>query len=655
MRKTSTDHQKRYGQYFSGARVAELLVALLPKDTTIECAIDPMAGVGDLLKAIEPRISGSKKMLGIEIDPPVAKECAERLPDCKIIQGDAFSCSDILTKDGWDLVITNPPYVRYQLQGAADDGLPSGKELRRKLCEQITALPYLSQSDKSLLLHLAKNYSGLSDMAVPSWILCASLVKLEGLLAIVVPDTWLSREYALPIQYMLTKYFDILTIVKDTDASWFEDALVRTCLVVAKRKPTATLDKTNNNTLYMDLESSVAGTHSLIDKLAFGGMAGFEALALLIEKCEEEHGTGYNVTLRSPADLFPYIFRNRQSAKWMLKEDCLHIDDAVAHPSDILQILRAVQYSGEFTILDDLGIKCGQGLRTGANDFFYLTISDKSDSNYIADGKPWYKKAKYVEVPAHNIVRTVQNRGQVSGLTVSAGELTTGLLYIQDEVRAKDRPYCTVSLKEHAGTLGGTLENYIDAAEAFKNSKGLGFREYSAVKTNEKIIDKQYQRFWYMLPALMPRHTPALCMTRVNATVPECIFVHQEPNSPIAADANFVTLWGSNPINIKIAFALLNSLWTRCYLETLCTVMGGGALKLEAAQLRKLQFPAYSKIQLSELEKLGKALAQRGSMDESLQTKIDKVSLSPFPDSDWVEQQLRKLLLRKLNERSAKR
>lgn len=228
------NHQKRYGQYFSGAKVADLLVSLLPKDAVIKSAIDPMAGVGDLLHSVLSKFDEASDVLAVEIDPLVASRCSENLSAARVVSGDSFLCTEVVNPEGWDLVITNPPYVRYQLQDGADGAIGSGNEIRENLSKQIECMWHLSPADKALLSKLAKNYSGLADMAVPSWILCVALVKMGGLLAIVVPDTWLSREYAAPVQYMLSKCCDILTIAKDISTCWFENALVRTCLVVAK-------------------------------------------------------------------------------------------------------------------------------------------------------------------------------------------------------------------------------------------------------------------------------------------------------------------------------------------------------------------------------------------------------------------------------------
>ena len=83
-RKSSSSHQKRFGQYFSGNKVADLLTALLPSQRCFSQVVDPMAGMGDLLLAAN-RISPQSNFLGVEIDKPVADKCSSLLPKAKII------------------------------------------------------------------------------------------------------------------------------------------------------------------------------------------------------------------------------------------------------------------------------------------------------------------------------------------------------------------------------------------------------------------------------------------------------------------------------------------------------------------------------------------------------------------------------------------
>lgn len=643
-------HQKRYGQYFSGEKVANLLFSLLPANALIESAVDPMAGVGDLLR---PVLSKTQNVLAVEIDAAVAKQCASNLPSSRVVNKDAFMCSDIITPDGWDLVITNPPYVRYQLQDGADGKIGTSNAIRKNLCKAIDQLQHLSSEDKAFFLRLAQSYSGLSDMAVPSWILCASLVKMNGLLAIVVPETWLNREYAAPVQYLLTKCFDILTIVKDVNACWFENALVKTCLVIARRHSTLSLSDVRGNTFCVDIESKIDGDTSLIDGMKYNGKCGVAALTELLETMPDIDGEGFRSTLKKTLDLFPHMLNSAGTSKWVLAGESSSLDMRASHPIDILPLLHDSGYSGEYITLSDFRVECGQGLRTGANDFFYLNIKKEKSDSYIVNSNLLRNSLNEMVFPLRNVVKTVRNRKQVDGLVASYDKLTTGLLLIHDEVRVEDLPDC--ENPEKFAVMDTEVSKYITSAEQYRNPRGLALKDYSAVSPNERRVADKYLRFWYMLPSLTARHLPSLCMTRINSVQPECIFVLQDEKFPIVVDANFVTIWSDKPQSIKVAFVLLNSTWARCYLESLCTVMGGGALKLEAAQLKKLKFPKYTRSELMVLEELGDILIQRGTADIALQNRIDQAVLAPFRTSREIKQKLCCLLEKKLAERGAKK
>ena len=134
-------HKKRFGQYFSGKKVADMLFSLLPKDRIWKTVVDPMAGIGDMRVSVQ-NCASNPQMLGVEIDEIVAKDCATRLPNATIVTKDAFKSSELITVEGWDLVITNPPYVRYQLQSRDDETMPSAQEIRENLINQIQSISY---------------------------------------------------------------------------------------------------------------------------------------------------------------------------------------------------------------------------------------------------------------------------------------------------------------------------------------------------------------------------------------------------------------------------------------------------------------------------------------------------------------------------------
>lgn len=656
MKKPSStfSHQKRFGQYFSGDKVAALLSLLLPQGLQYCSIIDPMVGNGDLLSAVVAKATKNVQMLGVEIDEPVAVACQKRLPQANIICEDAFQSKAVITEKGWDLVITNPPYVRYQLQNDDNSVMPTGNAIRDNLFTLLNQLSYLDAEEKQLLLQITQNYSGLSDMAVPSWILCASLVKTGGILAMVVPETWLNREYAKPIQYLLLKTFDVLTIARDVNACWFDNALVRTCLIVAKKKKIVPLSETSGEkTLFIDLGAGLVGECSLVDNLAWNGLSGEKALIDLLSRTVNAADNDFALESRSTMSLFPQMLASQRIPKWMSSGDFQAQNNASQLPRELGSILNSVPEQAYMT-LGDFGIHCGQGLRSGANEFFYLEITGETDDKYSLFTSKWFGRGRTIEVPKKFIIRCVQNRRQVTGLVANPQALETGVLYLQDHIRPQDFNVCTHNAAERYKVLPSALNDYISTAEKYKNPRGISFREYSAVKPNEKKIDSQYERFWYMLPQFAPRHLPNLCITRVSSTAADCVYIPQSEENPIAVDANFVTLWGSSEETIKICLALLNSTWSKCYLELLCTVMGGGALKIEASHVRQLLFPKLNRRQLQRLSKYGITIAKKQKITPELRNAIDATILESFTDEERLLMQIRALLRKKLNERGAK-
>lgn len=80
--------------------------------------------------------------------------------------------------------------------------------------------------------------------------------------------------------------------------------------------------------------------------------------------------------------------------------------------------------------------------------------------------------------------------------------------------------------------------------------------------------------------------------------------------SGAVVDANFSTFWavGADPLELPALVALLHSSWVRANLEVSCTVLGGGALKVEAADLRRLALPELNHEQRASLASFGTRL-----------------------------------------------
>ena len=230
--------------------------------------------------------------------------------------------------------------------------------------------------------------------------------------------------------------------------------------------------------------------------------------------------------------------------------------------------------------------------------------------------------------------------------------LSHRLLYIQEDIYKADG-----QMQDDADT---SLAEHIAIAENMpieSNGQLTHFPELSAVKPNIRNAETPegiMQRHWFMLPILTNRHTPQLCISRVNYKNARCCLIADED---IVVDANFSTLWlvAGSKQQVYAMFALLNSTWTQSYLETIATVMGGGALKVEASHIRKLLFPLPTDELIASLSFLGERLAEgRPSESSNIISEIDHAVLRSLLGSSNTHEKcvaLRGYLLSKVNAR----
>lgn len=646
---------KRYGQVFSGKLVGDLLVSMLPPDLSVKTIIDPMAGQGDLLQAAYAKYPQAYVILGIDIDEDVMEMCNNVIPEARILIEDAFRSEEIDIADGWDLVITNPPYIRYQtLKNNPEIGLPDGKELRESLIKHIQRSKLFDDQEKHLYLEISKNYSGLSDMAVPAWILCASIVKQGGYMAMVVPETWLSRDYALPIHYLLLRCFEIIAIAHDVESAWFENAEIRTCLVICKRKENKPIDNNYSDTVLLELSSGIIDQNSLVGNMKYGGSIGYEALNQIISTKAVCSSEGFSSRIVPALELFPGLIGRINGQKWINKEDKLKVEDYTYLPNEI-RVIVSKNNEVRYDSLETLGWSVGQGLRTGANDFFYARVLSENTMSVIQT-ESWYDRE--IVLSSDNVRKAFKKRSDISGLVVNYDDLERCIFYIQHQVRKTDYQRLSHKVIANYMLMDPDLDDYITEGEKYISPlHKKAFKELSAVITNEKKAGDEFERFWYMLPPLKERHVPNLCISRVCGESPETIFVNQVSGKEIIVDANFITLWNQDRQAQLMAFALLNSTWAKLFFEIAGTAMGGGALKVEASHVRKIVFPRIDNWKKKELENIGKIILNRGTINRKIQKQIDEIITSPFGEKNRVSvnNQLEELLIRKMYERTGRK
>lgn len=639
-RSLDQESRKRLGQYFTGTGLGRVLAALGQAEKA-RSILDPMAGSGDLLASCLEIGAKPLAIAGMEIDPEAYGACLRRLPGAHCVLGSAFDSDTIsrLPQQTWDLVIGNPPYVRYQSFSDKADrshALPSAIQVRAGLMQALELLPALDAEDKKLFAHLVGGYSGLSDLAVPSWILCAALVKLGGRLALVVPESWLTRNYAAVVHYILFRWFDIEFVVEDEHASWFDDAQVKTTLIVAKRvkRRISVLARPEAAAYcHISISAAAASEQSPIGRLSTGDgkvvEREFAKQARLWLRNGSRHSTGL---VRARPVSLKLACRNAIASasgqKWFAAlgeaesspEQCAHV------PHAIHDWLAQRGIASAFHTLDSEGISVGQGLRTGANSFFYADGVRNTNQVLLSFSGPL---TGHTAIAPMEIAKPVLRRQSElpAGYVVTAEHVRGWALDLRRHALAED--VCNEDLiSAPYETMPESLAALVRAAGQANfgsETKPQKVWELTAVSPNVRPAARGLPaRYWYMLPDFAPRHLPDLLLARVNATTPK---TYLNSGRACLVDANFSTIWvrPNSRWSPHALLALMNSGWAQAVIETSGAVMGGGALKVEATHLRRFPLPGIDDVQIAELSKLGEGLTAPSPDADALLSRIDEV------------------------------
>lgn len=589
--------KKQLGQYFTDQRVGRLLAALAGAEAA-KTIIDPMVGSADLLRSCLAVGAEPDLLVGLDLDPLAVMQARASLaqrPEAELIVGDAFSTA--LPDEQFDLVITNPPYIRYQSKGEVDGiTVPSAESVRSGLLRAITHRPGLTEAALDLWMRVAKGYPGTSDVAVPAWILSAALVREGGVLAVVAPQAWLSRNYAHSVRELIDGAFDVETIVEDGDVAWFADAQVRTQLVIARRRPIA----------------SRAGGHSVVRARATrkleteGSLRGTFISEAAVAKALR------GVTASSP------VIVTRGLTAHVERELSLVASGQVSRvPARVAATLGYGSDEVPTRTLESYGWRAGQGLRSGANDFFYVGMHGVS----VRPAARWGVAS--LPVPNECLLPVVRRQSDLGDrLTVDASQLQSRVLNFRGWVTAADRKRMGDG---EARILPEAVSRWITTVArsplSDKASSKL-FPDLAAVATNcRRDRTGRPIGFWYQLPELAARHRPPVFLGRVCGGRPK---TYLNP-SAVVVDANFSGLWPNDPdaIPAQALLAVLNSSWVWASLEAACTVLGGGALKVEATDLRRLALPVFSAQDIDQLSLLGGEAVKE--FTNEVQVSIDAV------------------------------
>lgn len=620
--------KKQLGQYFTGQRVGRLLAVLAGAEKA-KTIIDPMVGAADLLVSCLQVGAKPDRLVGLDLDPSAiaqAKVTLGGVAGVELMLADAFAAQ--LPTDQFDLVITNPPYIRYQSKGEVDGVfVPTREAVRAGLIQAIKGRAGLSDEARALMIGAAQSYPGNSDIAVPAWILCAALVREGGVLAVVAPQAWLSRKYAHAARELLDVAFDVEVIVEDGDASWFENAQVRTHLVVARRRTIAA--RQSGRAVILARTTSALDTNGSLR----GGLRSERAVAAALRQVTTS--LSHEVT----EGLTAYIERDLSVAA---------TGQAGHVPVRVAAAIGAEAQTIATRSLESYGWRAGQGLRTGANDFFYVALVD----GQVRPAARWGIGS--LAIPPECLLPAVRRQSELGeDLAITEAALAARVVNLRGWATAGDKKRMSnaKATKALPASVGRWIEQ-VAASPLSPKDPAKRFPTLAAVAPNSRFDHEgRPVGFWYQLPELAPRHRPELFVGRVCGGQPTTY-----ANAAAAViDANFSTLWptAADALPVEAMLALLHSSWVWANLEAICTVLGGGALKVEATDLRRLSLPDLTGDAIERLCRLGCALTECRTDDlvAAVDDVVARVLIPSWSDSAKADG-LRAFAFRALARRS---
>lgn len=224
---------KNLGQYFTPEHVADFMIGLssVPKNAKI---LEPACGEGIFLKLLEEK--GYKDIVGYEVD-----ETLRKITKSKIIF-ESFVTADI--KEKYDLVIGNPPYIRW-------------KNLNQALKEEL--------ANNELW---KKYFNSLCDYLCIFVLKSIELLKEDGELIFITPEYWINTKHAEILRSYLTKNGYFTEIVHFNETPIFDK--VASSILIFKFIKSSDLKKRTQNIKVTKYLSTQRLTEETLSKIKNG-------------------------------------------------------------------------------------------------------------------------------------------------------------------------------------------------------------------------------------------------------------------------------------------------------------------------------------------------------------------------------------------------
>lgn len=194
LKKDSTD-QKLRGAYYTPLQLATDMVGLFAHKN-ISSVLEPSCGDGVFLDSLQQMglLEHIPSITAVEIDPVEAEKTRARYHRCKNVQvftEDFFEYyGRVLGTQQFDLILGNPPYIRYQ---------------------------YLTEAQRELQSNILTSHGMKANKLINAWVAflvaCVQLLSDTGKIAFVIPAEILQVAYAEDLRLFLSEHLASITLI----------------------------------------------------------------------------------------------------------------------------------------------------------------------------------------------------------------------------------------------------------------------------------------------------------------------------------------------------------------------------------------------------------------------------------------------------------
>lgn len=194
--KEDNTKQKLRGGYYTPKKLADYIVELLKDSNKDKKILEPSCGDGVFIESIVNSydFDNIAKLKGIEIIDEEANKVINmsgKTPKIEIINDDfLLQYKTLIEDEGFDLIVGNPPYIRYQ---------------------------YLTKEQRDLQSEILVSNKMKSNKLINSWVCflvaCIKLLNDKGKIGFIIPAEILQVAYAEDLRYFLSNHLAKITLI----------------------------------------------------------------------------------------------------------------------------------------------------------------------------------------------------------------------------------------------------------------------------------------------------------------------------------------------------------------------------------------------------------------------------------------------------------